>query len=259
MLAGLTSLEGLGLGNNSISDISALSSLTSLTGLSIASNNISDISVLAGLTNLTGLTIGYNSISDISALSSLTSLENLYLWNNSISDISALSSLTSLTWLGLDGNSISNIAPLVANTGLGSGDYVYLWDNPLSITSINRHIPTLQDRGVTVYFSSSKPAVEEKWRRMPHVVMNRLKGGAREHRDGLFEQGSERAYLYRRTKDESVRLEWNPPADDEARQKLLMNRLKGVTWEHRDDLLEWEEKRAYLYKKMKDEVERQSR
>ena len=52
-------------------------------------------------------------------------------------------------------NSISDISPLVANTGLGSGDTVDLRRNPLSSASINTHIPALQRRGVTVEFDSS--------------------------------------------------------------------------------------------------------
>ena len=156
VLSNLTNLRGLDLGGNSISDISALSNLTNLTGLYLWGNSISSISALSNLTNLTYLDLYVNSISDISALSNLTNLGWLNLWENSISDISALSNLTNLGWLNLGGNSISDILPLVANAGLGSGDTVELRRNPLSNTSINTHIPTLQRRGVTVEFDSSQ-------------------------------------------------------------------------------------------------------
>ena len=43
---------------------------------------------------------------------------------------------------------------MVANTGLGSGDTVEVWENPLSYQSIHTHIPTLQQRGVTVEFNN---------------------------------------------------------------------------------------------------------
>ena len=176
-LSNLTNLTYLDLDDNSISDISALSNLTNLTYLSLDFNSISDISALSNLTNLEWLFLSFNSISDISALSNLTNLETLFLWDNDISDISALSNLTNLEWLFLSfnsisdisalsnltnletldlrSNSISDISPLVANTGLGSGDEVNLKSNPLSSTSINTHIPTLQRRGVTVEFDSS--------------------------------------------------------------------------------------------------------
>ena len=154
-LSNLTNLTYLSLTSNSISDISVLSNLTNLTGLDLGDNSISDISVLSNLTNLTVLGLSGNSISDISALSNLTNLTVLGLWDNSISDISVLSNLTNLTYLDLNENSISDISPLVANTGLGSGNTVNLRRNPLSSTSINTHIPALQRRGVIVGFGSS--------------------------------------------------------------------------------------------------------
>ena len=97
----------------------------------------------------------------MSALSGLTSLEALNLSTNLISDISALSNLTNLTNLYLSRNNISDLSPLVANTGLGRGDEVDVRNNPMSDTSINTHIPTLQGRGVNVLFGASKPGVEE--------------------------------------------------------------------------------------------------
>ena len=80
----------------------------------------------------------------------LYDLEGLYLGKNALSDISALSGLTNLIQLWLKSNNISDISPLVANTGLGSGNTVDAWGNPLSDESINTHIPALQSRGVNV-------------------------------------------------------------------------------------------------------------
>ena len=157
VLANLTNLISLGLSQNSISDISVLSNLTNLEILYLWGNSISDISVLSNLTNLTKLYLDRNSISSISPLSNLTNLTYLYLSQNSISDISVLSNLTNLTELNIRNNNISDISSLVANTGLGSGDTVNLKSNPLSSTSRNTHIPTLQRRGVTVEFDSSSP------------------------------------------------------------------------------------------------------
>ena len=173
VLSNLINLTTLGLHRTGI-DVSLLSGLTSLKSLNLGSNNISDISVLSNLTSLTYLGLHNNSITDISSLSGLVSLEYLRLDNNSILDISALSSLNSLTRLRLFGNSISDIAPLVANTGLDSGDEVDVRSNPLSDTSLNTHIPALQARGVTVTFGSSKPAVGETEQRMPREVMERF-------------------------------------------------------------------------------------
>ena len=153
-LAGLTNLTNLYLGGNPISDISSMVELVNLTELSLGLSDISNISPVAELTNLAYLDLGTNSISDISAVAGLTNLETLTLHNNSISNISALAGLTKLKELNLGSNNISDISPLAANTELGKGDWVYLWGNPLSYQSIHTHIPTLQNRGVTVEFDN---------------------------------------------------------------------------------------------------------
>ena len=182
-LVGLTSLYSLYLGANSISDISPLAGLTSLRTLLFYANEVSDISPLAGLTNLDFLNFADNSISDLSPLSRLTKLEylkidsnsfsdlsplegltklqTLYLRNNPISNLLPLTGLTKLEILYLDNNSISDLSPLVANRGLGAGDTIIIVGNPLSDISINRHIPTLRSRGVTVHNTKlSIPAVK---------------------------------------------------------------------------------------------------
>ena len=145
-------LTELGLGDNFISDISPLAGLTRLRLLDLRDNLISNISPLARLTNLTELGLGKNSISNLSPLAGLTKLTALNLWNNSIFDISPLARLTKLTELYLQDNSISDLWPLVANTGLGRGDILDISRNPLNLLSLNTHIPTLLNRGVTVTF-----------------------------------------------------------------------------------------------------------
>ena len=153
-LSGLTQLTRLSLWANSLSDISPVKALTNLTELNLSGNSISSIASVAGLTQLTWLHLQSNSISDIAALAGLTNLTALRLDRNSISDTLALSGLHQLTELRLDRNSITDLSPLVANTGLGKGDKVYVRSNPLSYTSIYAHIPTLQSRGVTVEFDN---------------------------------------------------------------------------------------------------------
>ena len=170
-LSNLTNLTVLELVINTIVDISPLSNLTNLTKLGLSGNSIVGLSPLSGLTNLTVLYLQNNSIVDISSLSELTSLTTLYLENilstppipglvlsnNSIVDISPLIGLTNLTELRLQNNSVSDLLPLVANTGLSSGDRVDVRNNPLSATSINTHIPTLHSRGVAVLFTFDDP------------------------------------------------------------------------------------------------------
>ncbi len=121
-----------------------------LSELEAPNSNIRDLTGLELATSLTSLNLGTEFVSRVG-----------YVNSNHISDFSPLSGLTSLRSLSLSSNNISDLSPLVANTGLGSGDVVRAQNNPLSATSINTHIPALQDRGVDVSFGALKPAVEK--------------------------------------------------------------------------------------------------
>ena len=139
----LTRLLDLFLGENSITDVGALSGLTSLRSLAINSNSITDISALSGLTSLEQLSIGTNfpptpgPLNDISALSGLTGLQDLWLQGNSITDISALSGLTSLRMIDLSRNAnLTNIQPLLDNGGLGVGDSIILDSTNVSCADV---------------------------------------------------------------------------------------------------------------------------
>jgi internalin A len=118
----LSSLTGLLLYNNQISDIKPLESLTNLTLLYLDNNQISDIKPLQSLTNLTVLEIDNNQIRDIKPLQSLTNLNLLYLDNNQISDIKPLQSLTNLIYLGLSEN------PIAPKTCPFQREYICKWE-----------------------------------------------------------------------------------------------------------------------------------
>ncbi len=150
-VAGLTNLTRLYLENNLISDITAIASLTNLTELDLDGNSISDISPVAGLTNLTELYLGDNFISDISAVAGLTNLTGLRLDNNFISDISAVTGLTNLESLYLAYNPIFDLSPLVANTGLGDGDWITVW-NHSNFPANHPDIAVLRERGGRVQY-----------------------------------------------------------------------------------------------------------
>jgi uncharacterized repeat protein (TIGR02059 family) len=161
-LSGLTSLLGLSLGNNGISDISALKSLVNLQSLDLQAQTqpegtapiLANISSVANMLNLRSLLLNDNSITNLAPLQKLTGLKLLTLWNNGITDsanggigplagisgltdlwldhnninsLAPLASLTNLKVLSLAGNNnLSNVSPLVNNSGLGKGDYVFL-------------------------------------------------------------------------------------------------------------------------------------
>ena len=150
-LAGLTQLKVLMLSGNAISDISALAHLTQLTRLWLSINAISDVSALSQCTQLTELNLESNTLSDISPLTKLTQLTNLFLSSNAISDISPLAGLTQLIYLDLGDNVISDVSPLTKLTQL---ETLRLWNNPLSYASINKHIPSMEAKGVAVEINS---------------------------------------------------------------------------------------------------------
>ena len=157
----MATLTELNARDASITDLTGLEFATNLTTLRLHNNRITDISELSSLTHLKGLFLDNNDIADISPLSNLIQLEVLGLGGNRITDISILSRLTLLIRLRLDRNNITDLSPLVANTGLGSGDQLEIQGNLLSHTSIKTHIPALQSRGVTVEFDHQTPTVPD--------------------------------------------------------------------------------------------------
>ena len=151
-LSGMLDMWSLQIAGNPITDIGPLSSMTNLNFLSMMSCQVSDLSPLSGMNGLQYLIAVFNQISDLSPLAGKANLTIVYLNYNDITDVTALQGATAIQRLYLDFNSIVDISPLVANAGLGSGDELDLEGNPLSVESINTHIPTLEARGVTVVF-----------------------------------------------------------------------------------------------------------
>jgi len=147
-LASLNNLEYLELYNNNIKDVSPLATLSNLTHLNMNNNQVNDISPLASLNNLEYLNFYNNSIKDISPLATLSNLTHIQLSNNQISDISPLAELTKLKTLYLEANNISDIYALVENNGLSKNDTLFLMDNPLSDTSLDKYVPQLKKRGI---------------------------------------------------------------------------------------------------------------
>ena len=105
----------------------------------------------ADMESLLELIRGFSSIASLEGLQYAVKLKVLRLGTNDISDLSPLQNLTNLTNLDLRNNNISDISALVANSGLSSGDFIRLEDNPLSPQALD-DIATLIARGVDVTF-----------------------------------------------------------------------------------------------------------
>ena len=109
----LTNLESLdfarNIGEERISDISAIANLTKLKLLGLSDANIPDISVLRNLVNLETFMANDSKIEDISVLKNARNLKILYLDKNKITDVSVVKDLVELTELYLRNNNISEI------------------------------------------------------------------------------------------------------------------------------------------------------
>ena len=153
-LAGLTRIRLLDLQDNHISDISPLTRVNDLTQVFLSGNLISDLSPLANR-NLRTLTAANNRITDLSPLRNSLAMETLDLnGNERLVDLSVVERMEALKVLRLDGTGVEDLKPLVDNTGLGSGDQVYLRNVPNLNADAEQHVATLRGRGVNVFTSN---------------------------------------------------------------------------------------------------------
>ena len=122
--------------------------LADLDHLDLSDNNIMDIGPLSGLTALNHLDLSGNGlITDIRPLRDLISLQTLRLNGNNIHDIGVLRDKSDLEHLDLGDNQITDVQALVDNSGLGTGDVLFLTGNPLGEQAVTAQIPELQSRG----------------------------------------------------------------------------------------------------------------
>ena len=186
--------------NDKIERLTGLQHATNLTYLNLANNLITNITnadetdpnmgitavlgPLSSLTNLTYLNLGNNKLEDkirrtgtppvqetasdtnaaLNPLTGLTSLTELILTRNKIANIKALEGLRNLTRVALIDNRISDFSALVGNTGLATGDQVWLGNNPFDSSFYsellssyeNTYAVLLISRGVTLYGTLGK-------------------------------------------------------------------------------------------------------
>ena len=144
-------LTELSLRSNPIENIALLGEIGSLTYLWLDGNAISDIGPLAKLTRLQRLSLGGNAITDIAPLANLTEMVELDLSDNYVSDIAPLAGLRRLGSLNLGNNRVADVSPLAGDTQLLSLRTLYLYGNPLAEDSAAMHLPSLRDKGISVY------------------------------------------------------------------------------------------------------------
>jgi len=153
-LSNLTKLETLLLNENPIESIGAIADLPAMKELNLSKTEVEDISPVSNLETLEVLYLWGMGIDDISAVGTLANLVFISFGNNRITDITALEDLTNLETVWLEDNFISNIKPLASNTGIGDGDEIILWNNPLDDDACETYIPFLIDRGVDIKYNN---------------------------------------------------------------------------------------------------------
>ncbi len=151
-LSNLKKLEELWLDHTLDGNLKFITELKNLKLLWMTVCKVNDITPLKDLTNLRKINFDWNQIIDLTPLSNLKQLEWLYLDKNQVTDITPLESLENLSRLRLTNNQITDILPLMNNRGLGEGDALEIYGNPLNEKSINEYIPALRARGIYVFW-----------------------------------------------------------------------------------------------------------
>jgi len=160
-LATTDSLQRLILWGTQVTDFSPLYDLYFLSEVAFDRMDLTDIGFMSHLKRPQLCGLAFNQITSVEPLWNVYTLQTLNLMQNQITDISALSSLINIRELRLTNNQINDIMPLVHNTGLDSGDVLYIDGNPLSQYSSEVLIPTLEFRGVTVYHQKTQLEVQK--------------------------------------------------------------------------------------------------
>ncbi|HYP88269.1 MAG TPA: hypothetical protein VEQ59_08945, partial [Polyangiaceae bacterium] len=149
-LAALEQLTSLDL-TATLHDAAPLAGLTKLQSLLIGNNTIANLSALGSLVNLKTLNIGLTGASNIGFVSNFTKLTEFYAVTNDIVDVGPLGGLTQLNMVNLQNNKVVNLKPLADNPGIGTGDTVSLrFNSSLDCSAQAANIKAMTDRGATV-------------------------------------------------------------------------------------------------------------
>ena len=141
-LSGLKELYRLELDHNeTLSDLSPLSSLSHLNILFAEFNIISDLSPLIDLLTLQDIRIGDNIIEDLSPFAGLHNLKGMSISNNLITDLTPLKDLKKLEWITMSGNPPADLTPL---SGLLSLRSIHSWGTPILDLDPLKDLPKLR-------------------------------------------------------------------------------------------------------------------
>ena len=114
-VAGLENAQALtylDLSNNTVRNLTPLSSMLNLQTLDLNHNAVTGLSALNGLTNLVTLDVSYNALTSIDSIATCVKLEALNISHNQISAISTIDNLAGLKVLNADKNALTEVSIL---------------------------------------------------------------------------------------------------------------------------------------------------
>ncbi len=117
-LAEATNLTYLDLSNNSIRDLTGLSTLSKLEYLDLSENALVDLNAISSLTLLKTLDVSYNSLVTTAPVATLTNLTQLDVSGNGLFKLEGMETLTELTWFAASENHLIDVSILGSCTKL---------------------------------------------------------------------------------------------------------------------------------------------
>jgi Leucine-rich repeat (LRR) protein len=133
------------------SDATPLGALTQLELLEVRNKTLANASALSPLVNLTHLDVRSTGITSAAFVSAMTKLTYLSLASNQVSDLAPLQGLSALQTLHLNQNPVASLTPLASNTGIATGDSIFLTAvGTLNCQNEAANIATITGRGATI-------------------------------------------------------------------------------------------------------------
>lgn len=132
-----------------VADAATLGELTQLTHLDLY-GTVPNPDLLATLVNLTYFYAYDIGLTSLTPLANMTKLVELQVQSNAITDLAPLANLLELQRLTVSNNPITSLAPLVANSGIGTDDVIFMYGTEVTCSGDKASINALRARGVTL-------------------------------------------------------------------------------------------------------------
>lgn len=154
--ANMPELTILYISETQVTDLSPLQNCPMLSMLYANTCSISNIAPLSNCDWMQYLYLTNNEITDLSPIAGMTKLRFVSFANNQIESIQAFKDLTSLQKIELQWNQIRDVQALVDNAGLGTGDYLDVRNNYLTLLDDGPLLLQLNERGVQVLYDPQR-------------------------------------------------------------------------------------------------------